>query len=945
MIRALTCLVAALASSGAIADSRIGAKRLHYSLPRTGYLFVSTTGSDANTCRTAADPCLTIAGAQARLRPLLMGIGHGRSWTVLIAGGTYQLTTPLVFTVADSGGSVTNRVTWQAASDAAPVISGGQQITGWTNNAGIWEATVSGIQSGRYNPRNFWVNDERRLRPRNPGFTSYLTPVSYATVGAAPTNQINQITYSASDVNASMANPLDADAWVPMSWIGEHFMIAGVDGVSKTVTFTGWSGSSRTVNQTTNRFFIENVFEALSTQQGTWYANRTPSGTQFDGRLQYNPKSGETINTLRTVIPVLDQLLFVSNTDDGTATVGHLTFKGLTFAHTDRRPAEYGSYLGDGSGITNPAAINVAGATDIVFDRVTVRNTGGAGIQIGAGCNSCQVINSIIGDTGGPGIMATTWVAGSPATTIPYFAHNLIPNPKFAGGSVGTTGPGWNGVGTANGLTISIMGTGHEAGIPYVDMRVSGTNSTASIQDRVINSTSMPIVNGDMFDMFGYIRLASGSMTGINFATLGATLRNASDTFLRNTFGDFLMQKTSATIASSNLPGQPVAAYGYTINSTNATSLSAYLKIQIAASATVDVTIRFGGLRMNKRSDWRRAIASTTGPQTIQNTIIRNNLIKGVGRIDAASGCITATHTRGATIEGNECSDSYRVGVQVGLVVGGGSYNAGSGIYTPDPNPIADNIQMMRNFIHDAGQGVLSDYGAIYLAHNAPGSSFYENVIYNIKGYKSPDACIYADEDASNFEVARNTCVNIGGSLFFHHRGINADVHDNIGHNVQSSTISNAMQMRGAAYSSKVSDQGLYANVNDRFYRNIVTYTEQNCPNLPRLYGDKRDVVDSGPRVFTNNIYNIASSCVNLPGTAGWLPYDFQAGAVEGWSAWTGTGGRDVGTVFQNPNFIGIEPFVYPAVKPSGWVDWAQGANLPDRNRMLGFPTPMSVFP
>ena len=50
---------------------------------------------------------------------------------VQLAGGTYRLSAPLVFGTADSG-SNGYTVTWQAASGATPVISGGQQVTGWT---------------------------------------------------------------------------------------------------------------------------------------------------------------------------------------------------------------------------------------------------------------------------------------------------------------------------------------------------------------------------------------------------------------------------------------------------------------------------------------------------------------------------------------------------------------------------------------------------------------------------------------------------------------------------------------------------------------------------------------------------------------------------------------------------------------------------------------------
>jgi hypothetical protein len=950
MLRSIVVFVTFVSLLGAAADGATPVRRAMLFKSRYGVMpdfYVDTNGSDSNSCRMSSAPCATIAGAQSKLRAVLGGAGQMRPWLVQVHGGTYELQNPLVFSAGDSGGSAINRVIWHAAPGATVVISGGRQLGTMSDNSGIWEITVPELQSGQWNPRNFWVNDERRLHPRAANFASYLVPAAYGTAGSAPTNHINQITYSGTDVDSSMANYLDAALWVPLSWTAEYLPIAGIDSAGKVVTTTAWTGGGSNVNSTSARYFVDNVFEKLATQNKTFYVNRTPNGTaNFDGRLQYKPGPGETVNTMRMVIPVLDQLLFVSNTDDGTATAKNITFKGLTFAHTDRRPAEYSAYLGDGSGITNPAAINVAGASNIVFDGVTVRNTGGAGIQLGAGCNSCQVINSTFGDLGGPGVMVTTWVAGSSSTTVPYFAHNLIPNPKFAGGGVGSTGPLWLYSAVASGLTISIVGTGHENGIPYIDVRVSGTNSSGTNQDRVIRSSSMPIAIGDMIDFGGYIRLVSGgtNMTGINFVTMGATLRDVSDAFVSNTISDTLMQKTSATIASSNLASQPVSAFGYVINNAGASKITQYLKVQVAAGASVDVTIRFGGVKMAKRTYWRKAIASASGPQTIQNTVIRNNFIQGVGQVDASSGCIVITHSRNATIENNDCSDSYRMGFQAGLVVGGSSYNAGTGIYTPDPNPIADNVEVRANYIHSIGRGVLSDFGGVYLAHNMPGTKIYENVIYNVLGHGSPDACIYADEDASNFEVFRNTCVNIGGPLFFHHRGINADVHNNIGYNVQSATIAPAMQMRGAAYSSKVDDQGNYTNVNDSFYRNVVRYTEQQQPDLPRLYGDKRNILDNGPRIFHNNLYQVLGGGAD-PGTVTWAFVDYQAGASYRWGDWINAG-QDSGTAFGDPGWMGSAPMYYPTNKPSGWVDWKQSiAGLTDPGRALGFPTPVAAYP
>ncbi|MEY9841331.1 hypothetical protein [Streptacidiphilus sp. EB103A] len=78
---------------------------------------------------------------------------------VQLAGGTYRLTSPLSLGSTDSGANG-HTVRRQAASDQTPVISGGQQVTGWTlhdatNNiyegrcpSGFGRAPVLAMQSG-----------------------------------------------------------------------------------------------------------------------------------------------------------------------------------------------------------------------------------------------------------------------------------------------------------------------------------------------------------------------------------------------------------------------------------------------------------------------------------------------------------------------------------------------------------------------------------------------------------------------------------------------------------------------------------------------------------------------------------------------------------------------------------------------------------------------------
>ncbi|MFD0569432.1 hypothetical protein ACFQ0T_09330 [Kitasatospora gansuensis] len=108
-------------------------------------LYVSPTGS--GTACSAAAPCSL---TQAKTSVQAVNGSMTGDIAVQLAGGTYRLTAPLTLGSADSGNNG-HKVIWQAAPGASPVLSGGQQVTGWTlkdsaNN--IYAASVpTGVDS------------------------------------------------------------------------------------------------------------------------------------------------------------------------------------------------------------------------------------------------------------------------------------------------------------------------------------------------------------------------------------------------------------------------------------------------------------------------------------------------------------------------------------------------------------------------------------------------------------------------------------------------------------------------------------------------------------------------------------------------------------------------------------------------------------------------------
>jgi len=102
-------------------------------------LHVSPQGSDDGD-GSPAHPFHTLERAQMAVRRL----NATHDVIVMLADGTYRLTTPLHFTALD-GGQHSHVVRWQASEGAHPVVSGGVAVTGWTvadRARDIWVATV-----------------------------------------------------------------------------------------------------------------------------------------------------------------------------------------------------------------------------------------------------------------------------------------------------------------------------------------------------------------------------------------------------------------------------------------------------------------------------------------------------------------------------------------------------------------------------------------------------------------------------------------------------------------------------------------------------------------------------------------------------------------------------------------------------------------------------------
>jgi hypothetical protein len=429
-------------------------------------LFVATNGNDSWSCTLAAPdglgggPCATIYHARALIAKRIAQLGGAaQNYTVEIRGGSYYLSSPLIFGPADSVSSG-HTVTYLAYPGETPVLSGGIPLTNWINNGGVWQTPLPQVSSGQWNFTQLWVNDTRRFRPMLPSPSTYYRAVS------ADSN--SSFTFQPGDVSESWANLSDVEIVSMQAYTALISPIASINGNTVQLSDTtrgrniAWG----------SRYRVENVKEAFG-EPGQWYLDR-PSGT-----LSYVPLPDEDMDSAVIVAPILTNLVIFSQGST------NITLSALTFAHTQWLPVvneigEVQDALGDDAAIMGIAASN------ITIDNCVVRNTGNGGIYFGPGTTHTTIQNSILGDIGGTGI-AFSWISGSrsyPSIFGSYFTNP--PNPP-------SVGPGlWSSYNSAINNLVEGVGRINPAGVGIL---LSSTNSYGTISHNEIFDTYQTGIN------------------------------------------------------------------------------------------------------------------------------------------------------------------------------------------------------------------------------------------------------------------------------------------------------------------------------------------------------------------------------------------------------------------------------------------------------------------
>lgn len=205
-------------------------------------------------------------------------------------------------------------------------------------------------------------------------------------------------------------------------------------------------------------------------------------------------------------------------------------------------------------------------------------------------------------------------------------AGNKIRNPNMAGAVAGTPGTlptNWS-IGGAAGLTTSVIGTGTEKGMAYVDIRLNGTTSGTFTTILMEAASVIAAVNAQAWSGSATLSVVGGSQTNISSIALTTNVLDV---------GAAVLQQISTIAAVTG------TATRFTNSGTTANASTAFVRpligVNYSSGVAIDVTLRIAYPALEQ------AAAATT-PATIGPVQMTDALGRKFWRFTGSSALIIA---------------------------------------------------------------------------------------------------------------------------------------------------------------------------------------------------------------------------------------------------------------------------------------------------------------
>lgn len=190
---------------------------------------------------------------------------------------------------------------------------------------------------------------------------------------------------------------------------------------------------------------------------------------------------------------------------------------------------------------------------------------------------------------------------------------NSIRNNTMQGAVAGTPGTAptnWA-FGALAGLTSSVVGTGTEGGITYVDVRLNGTTTGTGATLRLESLNQQAASSGQTWTGSSYLRLVGGSITNVTSLQLTIFGRDSTNTSETESFSSSDVKGS----ISGALAAQRTAVTGTLANASTA-FICERVSFSLANSAAIDITLRIGLPQLEQGAFATSVIPTTTAAAT-----------------------------------------------------------------------------------------------------------------------------------------------------------------------------------------------------------------------------------------------------------------------------------------------------------------------------------------
>lgn len=229
---------------------------------------------------------------------------------------------------------------------------------------------------------------------------------------------------------------------------------------------------------------------------------------------------------------------------------------------------------------------------------------------------------------------------------------NSIRNNTMVGASAGTPGTmptNWPAVQivTSTGISSSVVGTGTENGITYIELRVFGTVATGSgsAQIKFETQNAIAALNAQVWAASTYWRMTAGTLTGLANFRLFINENSAVPAFLQQDLGSVQTSPTSAALSTQRVSSV------ITLSNASTAWITPAIQFDLANGAAVDITLRIGLPQCEQGAFATPVIQTTAAAATRSAPSVSTT---SLGWYNATEGTFVAVSTLGQTTAQNE---------------------------------------------------------------------------------------------------------------------------------------------------------------------------------------------------------------------------------------------------------------------------------------------------